>query len=169
MEKRKFLALPGLELQPFDWPAHSQSLCQLCYPGFSIKRKLFLSQQLPVLATQTKIVSVLCPIHNKDTPYQCEKYNFGLCIIMCFRDYQTMLVEISMTATHEWNRHILFWFFFYLIIFLYPNPFHKQAINMKLAQCHDLCFVSLRYFFISCFIIDNFEEIYIFREGDRVN
>jgi hypothetical protein len=32
LEKRKFLTLPGLELQPLS-PAHSQSLYPLRYPG----------------------------------------------------------------------------------------------------------------------------------------
>jgi hypothetical protein len=32
-EKRKFLTLPGLELQPFGRPAHSQLLYRLRYPG----------------------------------------------------------------------------------------------------------------------------------------
>jgi hypothetical protein len=31
--KRKFLTLPGLELQPLGRPARSQSLYQLCYPS----------------------------------------------------------------------------------------------------------------------------------------
>jgi hypothetical protein len=31
-EKRKFLTLPGLEVQPLGHPAHSQSLYWLCYP-----------------------------------------------------------------------------------------------------------------------------------------
>jgi hypothetical protein len=34
MENRKFLALLGLELQPFSWSAGSQSLYQLHYPGY---------------------------------------------------------------------------------------------------------------------------------------
>jgi hypothetical protein len=34
MEKRKFLAQPGLILRPHHRPAHSQLLYQLCYPGF---------------------------------------------------------------------------------------------------------------------------------------
>jgi hypothetical protein len=33
VEKRKFLTLLGLELQPLDRPAHSQSPFQLRYPG----------------------------------------------------------------------------------------------------------------------------------------
>jgi hypothetical protein len=33
VERRKFLTLPGLELQPLDRPAHSQSLYRLRYPG----------------------------------------------------------------------------------------------------------------------------------------
>jgi hypothetical protein len=33
VEKRKFLTLPGLELQPLSRPAHSQSLYRLRYPG----------------------------------------------------------------------------------------------------------------------------------------
>jgi hypothetical protein len=33
MVKRKFLTLPGLELQPLGRPAYSQSLYQLRYPG----------------------------------------------------------------------------------------------------------------------------------------
>jgi hypothetical protein len=33
VEKRKFLALPGLELRPLSHPARSNSLCRLCYPG----------------------------------------------------------------------------------------------------------------------------------------
>jgi hypothetical protein len=33
MEKRRFLALLGLELRPLGRPAHSQSLCRLHYPG----------------------------------------------------------------------------------------------------------------------------------------
>jgi hypothetical protein len=32
-EKRKFLPLPGLELQPLRRPARSQSLNRLCSPG----------------------------------------------------------------------------------------------------------------------------------------
>jgi hypothetical protein len=32
VEKRKFLTLPGLELQPLGRPAHSESLEHLCYP-----------------------------------------------------------------------------------------------------------------------------------------
>jgi hypothetical protein len=27
------MPLPGLELRPLGRPAHSQSLCRLCYPG----------------------------------------------------------------------------------------------------------------------------------------
>jgi hypothetical protein len=38
VEKRKFLALPGLELLPLDHPARSQSLYRLRYPGSSILR-----------------------------------------------------------------------------------------------------------------------------------
>jgi hypothetical protein len=34
--KRKFLALPGLELRPLCRPAHSQSLHVLRYPGSSV-------------------------------------------------------------------------------------------------------------------------------------
>jgi hypothetical protein len=33
VEKRKFLTLPGLELQPFGRPFRSQSLYRLRYPG----------------------------------------------------------------------------------------------------------------------------------------
>jgi hypothetical protein len=33
VEKRKFLTLPGLELQPLGRPAHSQSVYWLFYPG----------------------------------------------------------------------------------------------------------------------------------------
>jgi hypothetical protein len=33
MEKRKFLALPGLELRPLGRPARSQSPYRLRYPG----------------------------------------------------------------------------------------------------------------------------------------
>jgi hypothetical protein len=33
VEKRKFLALPGLELRPLGHPASSQSLYRLRYPG----------------------------------------------------------------------------------------------------------------------------------------
>jgi hypothetical protein len=33
MEKRKFLTLPGLELQPLGRKAHSQLLYRLCYPS----------------------------------------------------------------------------------------------------------------------------------------
>jgi hypothetical protein len=33
VEKRKFLTLPGLEIQPLGRPACSKSLYQLCYPG----------------------------------------------------------------------------------------------------------------------------------------
>jgi hypothetical protein len=33
VEKRKFLTLPGLELQPVSCPARSQSLYRLSYPG----------------------------------------------------------------------------------------------------------------------------------------
>jgi hypothetical protein len=33
VEKRKFLTLPGLELQPLGRPARSQSLYRLRYPG----------------------------------------------------------------------------------------------------------------------------------------
>jgi hypothetical protein len=33
MEKREFLTLPGLELQPLGRPARSQSLYRLRYPG----------------------------------------------------------------------------------------------------------------------------------------
>jgi hypothetical protein len=36
VEKRKFLILPGLELQPLGRPARSQSLYRPRYPGFSI-------------------------------------------------------------------------------------------------------------------------------------
>jgi hypothetical protein len=32
-EKRKFLTLPGLELQPLGRPARNQSLYRLRYPG----------------------------------------------------------------------------------------------------------------------------------------
>jgi hypothetical protein len=32
VERRKFLTLPGLELQPLGRPAHSQSLYRLRYP-----------------------------------------------------------------------------------------------------------------------------------------
>jgi hypothetical protein len=35
VEKRKFLALPGLELRPLGCPNRSQSLYQLRYPGSS--------------------------------------------------------------------------------------------------------------------------------------
>jgi hypothetical protein len=35
VEKRKFLTIPGLELQPFGRPASSQSLYRLRYPGSS--------------------------------------------------------------------------------------------------------------------------------------
>jgi hypothetical protein len=38
MEKRKFLTLPGLELQPLSRPAHSQLLYQLCYPGSGLSK-----------------------------------------------------------------------------------------------------------------------------------
>jgi hypothetical protein len=34
LEERKFLTLPGLELQPLGHPARSQSLYRLPYPGF---------------------------------------------------------------------------------------------------------------------------------------
>jgi hypothetical protein len=34
LEKRKFLALPRLELRPFGRPARSQSLYRLRYPGY---------------------------------------------------------------------------------------------------------------------------------------
>jgi hypothetical protein len=34
VEKRKFLTLLGLELQPLGRPTRSQSLYQLSYPGF---------------------------------------------------------------------------------------------------------------------------------------
>jgi hypothetical protein len=34
VEKRKFLTLPGLELQPLGLPARSQSLYRLRYPGY---------------------------------------------------------------------------------------------------------------------------------------
>jgi hypothetical protein len=34
VEKRKFLTLSGLELQPLGHPAHSQSLYRLHYPDF---------------------------------------------------------------------------------------------------------------------------------------
>jgi hypothetical protein len=33
VEKRKYLTLSGIELQPLGRPAHSQSLYQLCYPS----------------------------------------------------------------------------------------------------------------------------------------
>jgi hypothetical protein len=33
VKKRKFLNLPGLQLQPFDLPPRSQSLYRLRYPG----------------------------------------------------------------------------------------------------------------------------------------
>jgi hypothetical protein len=33
VEKRKFLTLPGFELQPLGCPARSQSLYRLSYPG----------------------------------------------------------------------------------------------------------------------------------------
>jgi hypothetical protein len=35
MERRRFLTLPGLELQPLGRPARSQSLYRLPYPGSS--------------------------------------------------------------------------------------------------------------------------------------
>jgi hypothetical protein len=35
LEKRKFLALPGLELRSLGRPVHSQSLYRLRYPGSS--------------------------------------------------------------------------------------------------------------------------------------
>jgi hypothetical protein len=35
MEKRKFLTIPGVELQPLGRPARSQSLYRLSYPGSS--------------------------------------------------------------------------------------------------------------------------------------
>jgi hypothetical protein len=34
LEKRKFLALPGLELRPLGRPVRSQSLYRLRYPGW---------------------------------------------------------------------------------------------------------------------------------------
>jgi hypothetical protein len=34
VEKRKFLALPGLELRPLGRPTRSQSLHRLRYPGY---------------------------------------------------------------------------------------------------------------------------------------
>jgi hypothetical protein len=34
VENRKFLTLPGLELQPLRRPARSQSLYRLRYPGY---------------------------------------------------------------------------------------------------------------------------------------
>jgi hypothetical protein len=36
LEKRKFLTLPGLELQPLRRPARSKSLYRLRYPGSSL-------------------------------------------------------------------------------------------------------------------------------------
>jgi hypothetical protein len=42
VEKRKFLTLPGLELQPLGHPSRSQSLYRLRYPGYyalNIKNK----------------------------------------------------------------------------------------------------------------------------------
>jgi hypothetical protein len=38
LEKRQFLTLPGLELQPFGHAARIQSLYRLRYPGF-LKKK----------------------------------------------------------------------------------------------------------------------------------
>jgi hypothetical protein len=35
VEKRKFLTLPGLQLQPLSYPAHSQLLYRLRYPSSS--------------------------------------------------------------------------------------------------------------------------------------
>jgi hypothetical protein len=40
-QKRKFLALPGLELQPIGLPARSQPLNRLRYSGSTIKRSIF--------------------------------------------------------------------------------------------------------------------------------
>jgi hypothetical protein len=40
MEKRKFLALPGLELRSLGRPVHNQSLYRLRYPGSSVIHKL---------------------------------------------------------------------------------------------------------------------------------
>jgi hypothetical protein len=40
VEKKKFLALPGLELQPLGRPSHSQLLCRLRYPGSQYFRAL---------------------------------------------------------------------------------------------------------------------------------
>jgi hypothetical protein len=37
LETRKFLAIPGLELQPLGHPARSQSLYRLCYPGCDLR------------------------------------------------------------------------------------------------------------------------------------
>jgi hypothetical protein len=44
VEKRKFLTLPGLELQPLGRPACSQSLSRLSYPGSSTQY-LFLCKE----------------------------------------------------------------------------------------------------------------------------
>jgi hypothetical protein len=49
LEKRKFLALPGLELRPLSHPARSQSLYRLRYPGSSSVARKWENLKLNIL------------------------------------------------------------------------------------------------------------------------
>jgi hypothetical protein len=62
VEKRKFLTLPGLELQPLSRPACSQSLYRLRYPGSTIRLSGF-KNAYPYLYAYTPVRCLrVCPI-----------------------------------------------------------------------------------------------------------
>jgi hypothetical protein len=56
LEKRKFLTLLGLELQPLGHPAHSLSLYQLHYPGFEV----FMEVEIYTAVVWVKMAYNLC-------------------------------------------------------------------------------------------------------------
>jgi hypothetical protein len=46
VEKRQFFNLPGVELRPLGHSASSQSLYQLCYPGYVLMKIMYRNKSL---------------------------------------------------------------------------------------------------------------------------
>jgi hypothetical protein len=62
VEKRKFLALLGLERRPFGRPTRSQSLYRLCYPGSRFRAVRCPNTGPSTIFTDKRIFMVLfCP------------------------------------------------------------------------------------------------------------
>jgi hypothetical protein len=96
-EKRKFLTLPGLELQPLGRPASNHSLYRLHYPGslraVHEKVKLHIDIHRPIIKSESRELVMKChPVFKGTSLVKDLSMNKSEAIFACL--YQLLLQHI---------------------------------------------------------------------------